>query len=131
MHKNTDSHLKTRTVTIIDEDTGIHVFWEVFGLLCSPLGSMNEFLSCRFPYNIFLHHTMILRSRSLPPLLLPIRVIVFVIALVAVITVTLAVTAVFVSPLPPNLCRRLLLPSLMPSPSSLPSPPSSFLSLLH
>jgi hypothetical protein len=62
---------------------------------------------------------------------LPIRVVVFVVALVAVITVTLAVTAVFVSPLPPNLCRRLLLPSLMPSPSSLPSPPSSFLSLLH
>jgi hypothetical protein len=41
---------------------------------------------------------LILRSLSLPPLLSPIRVIVFVIALVAAITVSIAVTSVFVLP---------------------------------
>jgi hypothetical protein len=57
---------------------------------------------------------------------LPIRVVIFVVALVAVITVAVTVAAVFVSPSLPSLCRRLLLPSLMPSPSS---PPLPFLSL--
>jgi hypothetical protein len=41
-----------------------------------------------------------------PPLLSPIRVVIFVVALVAVITIAVAVAAVIVSPLPPSLCRR-------------------------
>jgi hypothetical protein len=63
MRKNTDLHLKTRTVTVnkrfwelpqvlrevqkklFCEDTGIHVFSEVFGLLWSLLGSTDELFS--------------------------------------------------------------------------------------
>ena len=62
MRKNTDLHLKTRTVTVkkrfwelpqvlrevqkklFCEDTGIHVLCEVFGLLWSPLGSTDDCL---------------------------------------------------------------------------------------
>ncbi len=63
MRKNTDLHLKTRTVTvkkrfwelpqvlrevqkkIVCEDTGIRVFSKVFGLLWSLLGSTDELFS--------------------------------------------------------------------------------------
>jgi hypothetical protein len=51
------------------------------------------------------------------------------IALIAIITVAVALTTVFVSLSLPSLCRRLLLLSLMPSQTLSPSPLSSFLSL--
>ena len=87
-----------------------------------------------FPSPFFQSSVFLAGSKPLPPAPCSFHCSRFV-ALIAVITVAIAVAvavavavaAVFVSLLPPSLCRHLLLPLLMLLPTPLPSPPSPFL----